>query len=88
LARLAAVFHYPFRCDIQVQLLLATVTNGTTAVFPSLAWVSMKTSSLCCLGSYCIFKKGECPSDFSAGSIYWDDAASLWGPTAQTHSGM
>merc|ERR1712198_744623 len=24
-------------------------------------------------GSYCIYKKGSCPADFTSGYIYWDD---------------
>jgi len=43
---------------------------------------------LCCSGSYCIFKRGDCPSDFSAGSIYWDDAAPFITRTSQTYSGV
>jgi len=42
----------------------------------------------CCAGSYCIFKRGECPNHFSVGSIYWDDAAPFLGRTSQTSSGM
>ncbi|CAD5111849.1 DgyrCDS1113 [Dimorphilus gyrociliatus] len=31
-------------------------------------------------GTYCIYKKGECPLDFFQGYIYWDDTAPLINP--------
>ena len=50
-----------------------------------LLWLQWR---LCCSGSYCIFKKGECPDHFSSGWIYWDDAAPFIARTSQTSSGV
>lgn len=37
-------------------------------------------------GSYCVYKKGDCPAGFRSGEIYWDDAARWFGTTKQTSS--
>jgi len=58
----------------------------------SFSWrlIDFSERYVCCTvkGSYCIFKKGECPKYFSVGSVYWDDAAPFLGRTSQTSTGL
>ncbi|XP_070568158.1 uncharacterized protein [Ptychodera flava] len=49
------------RTDMHQNFCMKTTTQGTSYDWK---WTS---------GEYCIFKKGNCPSGFSSGWIYWDD---------------